>query len=106
MNVKQQYFSNITIYRYIRDRDHLFRLIFDLGETEREMGTRTYRIGSMYSAWFILAAEKPTDCHYWVDEKKIRRKVQSEMKKHGVSSEKATPSESITSHTPNTVIKG
>lgn len=38
MNVKQQYFSNITIYRHIRDRDHLFRLIFDLEETERYAG--------------------------------------------------------------------
>lgn len=40
MNVKQQYFSNITIYRYIRDRDHLFRLIFDLEETKRYAGGR------------------------------------------------------------------
>lgn len=37
MNVKQQYFSNITIYHCIRDRDHLFRLIFHLGEAERDM---------------------------------------------------------------------
>ncbi len=33
LQTKQEYFSNITIYRYVDGRDHLFRLEFDLEST-------------------------------------------------------------------------